>query len=944
MTPEQFVVFANPLPEAMLLLTSKGVVLACNRATEARLDIKCDDLTGQRLADLVADPSEEVAQYLRNCARSRQLVFGSVRIRGSGGEELPFRCEGARVVESPEGSEPQLLLRMIPKSTTTKRFVELNRQVEALHKEIERRRAAEEAIRDRESWLRVTVNSIGDGVIVTDPEGRVVLLNPVAEELTGWRTEEAAGVPLEDVFHIVNETTRATVENPAIRALRDGVIVGLANHTILIAKDGVERPIDDSAAPIRDDDGDIHGAVLIFRDVTERRGVEQRLRIKARLLDTVGQAVIVTDQHGTITFWNHYAESLYGWSKEEAIGSPVITRTVAHDQIDTAGEILDRLKEGEPWSGEFHARRKNGATFPAHVTNTPLLDDEGNLTAIIGISIDISEQKRVEQALRFLSDASATLADVVDYESTLQKVAGLSVPHFADWCAVDMVEQDGTTRRLAVVHSDPAKVQIAEDLNRLYPPPPGAPHSLSAVLRTGQPQLLHEISSEMLAQIARGPDHLRMLQELAPRSYMCVPLRGRRGTIGGMTFVSAESGRHYTRADLDFAQEVARRAAIAIENSQLYAELRDTDRRKDEFLATLAHELRNPLAPICNALQVLKMPRIDAATTQQTTEMMERQTRHLVRLVDDLLDVSRVMRGKVELRREQVELATIVARAVETVKSLMEVHKHQLEIKFPKESMLLDADPVRLVQVVGNLLTNAAKYTEPGGQITLTAVCQDNEAVLTVADNGIGIAPHMLSQVFELFVQADHTTNRAQGGLGIGLTLVKNLVELHGGTVDVFSTGLHEGSQFTVRLPLLQPATGSAGDADVADNQATNIPTGHRLLVVDDNRDAAVSLAMLLRFLGNEVHVAHDGPAALELAESVKPAMVFLDLGMPGMDGFEVARRLRESHHLSGVVIAALTGWGQQEDRRRTAEGGFDHHLVKPPDPQLLKDLLAALR
>jgi CheY-like chemotaxis protein/two-component sensor histidine kinase len=371
--------------------------------------------------------------------------------------------------------------------------------------------------------------------------------------------------------------------------------------------------------------------------------------------------------------------------------------------------------------------------------------------------------------------------------------------------------------------------------------------------------------------------------------------------------------------------------------------LRDADRRKDEFLATLAHELRNPLAPIRNSLQILKMPRLDPATVREARDMMERQVQSLVRLVDDLLDVARVMRDKIELRREPVEIATIVARAVETVHSLIEVQGHRLDVSVPQESLLVDADPVRLAQVLSNLLTNSAKYTEPNGQIWLSAVREGAEVVLRVRDNGIGIAPDLLPHVFELFVQADHAFTKSQGGLGIGLTLVKNLTQLHGGTVEARSAGLGKGSEFSVHLPLI--LSNRAESPAKHDEVRYETPSsGHRLLIVDENKDAAVSLATLLRLQGHDVRVAHDGASALTLASSFLPHMIFLDIGMPDMDGYEVARTMRERPGLENVVLAALTGWGQEEDRRRTAAAGFDHHLVKPPEPAALERLLETLQ
>ena len=446
-------------------------------------------------------------------------------------------------------------------------------------------------------------------------------------------------------------------------------------------------------------------------------------------------------------------------------------------------------------------------------------------------------------------------------------------------------------------------------------------------------------------QGARDERHLGLIRSLGLKSYICVPLVVSGNTLGVLTFATAESGRRYTDADLALATDLAHRAAVAVENAQLYQALREADRRKDEFLATLAHELRNPLAPIRNALQILKMPRVDAATAERSRDMMERQVHHLVRLVDDLLDVSRVMRGKIELRRERVELATVVARAVETVQPLVDAQGHQLSVRLPPESLPLDADPVRLAQVVGNLLTNAAKYTEPDGRIWLTAERDGDVAVLRVRDTGIGIAPDMLPRIFELFVQVDHASTKAQGGLGIGLTLVKNLVEMHGGTVEARSDGLGKGSEFVVRLPLAaQELDQDRGRRGGRAGHQPPPPSGHRLLVVDDNQDAADSLAMLLRLQGHEVRVAYSGLAALEMTKTYTPDVVFLDIGMPGMDGYEVARRLRQQPGLEKVVLAALTGWGQQEDRRRTAEAGFDHHLVKPPEPDAVEGILAGLK
>ena len=371
--------------------------------------------------------------------------------------------------------------------------------------------------------------------------------------------------------------------------------------------------------------------------------------------------------------------------------------------------------------------------------------------------------------------------------------------------------------------------------------------------------------------------------------------------------------------------------------------LRDADRRKDEFLATLAHELRNPLAPISNALQILKTQGLDARTVERSRDLMERQVHHMVRLVDDLLDVSRVMRGKITLQREHLDLATIATRAVETVQPLVAAQAHELVVTLPAAPLVVDGDPVRLVQIVSNLLVNAAKYTPRGGRITLSAEREGDVAVLSVKDSGIGMDARTLPHIFELFVQADSGASHAQGGLGVGLTLAKTLVEMHGGTIAASSAGANQGSELVVRLPLATPAVGDGVQPAHAAEAAQHATARHLVLVVDDNRDAADTLGMLLELRGYAVRVAYGGVEAVRMASELMPDGVFLDIGMPELDGYEVARRLQALPGFGDVVLAALTGWGQREDRQRTAQAGFSHHLVKPPEPEALQRVLTAI-
>lgn len=735
-------------------------------------------------------------------------------------------------------------------------------------------------------------------------------------------------------WRIASSTGYRAIQSTPIKS-RDGRVLGvLSTH---FRK--VHRPSDRDLALV-----ELHARHAA--DLIDRYEIETALRRSEEqfreLTNTMPQIVWTAGPDGEIDYLNQQ------WSK--FTGLPVTVGNAAWQQIlhpDDA-EAADKawadcMQTGSPFEMELRLfdRRENAHRW--HLIRTVAVRDEaGNIVRWFGTGTDIHNQKRAEEALRYLAEASAALAGVVDYESTLQKVANLAVPYFADWSAVDVLE-DGSLRRLAVSHQDLAKLELANELSRTYPVNLAEDEGVAAVLRTGKPQIVSDITDEMLIAGARDEKHLELIRSLGLKSYICVPLIVGNESFGVLTFATAESGRKYGESDLTMAIDLANRASVAVNNTQLYEALRDNDRRKDEFLATLAHELRNPLAPIRNSLQILKLGQLDEDTVERSLDMMERQLQHLVRLVDDLLDVSRVMRGKIELRKESVELAAIVARAIETVQPLIDAQGHHLTVKLPSESVTLNADPVRLAQVIGNLLTNSAKYTEPGGRIALTVERSGETAQIRIRDNGIGIEKHLLPRIFELFVQAEHGTTRTQGGLGIGLTLVRNLVEMHNGTVEAHSEGLGKGSEFVVTVPANTGGTRRPARSEAGSVRPKRTESGLRLLVVDDNQDSANSLAMLLRFQGHDVRVAYGGEAALTDVPSYEPHAVFLDIGMPGIDGYEVARRLRQQFSSRKLVLAALTGWGQQDDRRRTAEAGFDHHLVKPVEPQALKLVLDQL-
>jgi PAS domain S-box-containing protein len=633
-------------------------------------------------------------------------------------------------------------------------------------------RSAQARAAEQGELLRVTLASIGDAVITTDVGGRVTYLNAVAESLTGWKQRDAAGQALEAVFRIVNEKTRQPVESPVARALREGVVVGLANHTVLLPKQGGECPIDDSAAPIRNDLGEVSGCVMIFRDVTaERRRADEKARqlstarLLAAIVESSDDAIISKSLDGTIRSWNEGAERVFGHTAAAAVGRH-ISLVIPPDRIAEEDDIIASLKAERRIDHFVTERvRADGKRLWVSLTISPIKDDEGKVVGASKIVRDVTAQR----------EAAAALAEA--------------------------------------------------------------------------------------------------------------------------------------------------------------------DRRKTEFLAMLAHELRNPLAPISNAVRAMRLGAGNGQDLRPGFEMLQRQVGQMVRLVDDLLDMSRISRGKIELRKQDVELAPIVDQAVEATRALYGNLNQTVTVTLPPRPVYLSGDPARLAQVFGNLLNNACKFTDRDGRVSLTVVPEGDHAVIRVRDDGIGIAAEQMPIVFEMFSQADTSLERTQAGLGIGLTLVKTLVDMHGGTVTARSEGLGRGSEFEVRLPTLSEPPRAQAPATVVE------PTPQvrrRILIVDDNEDGAESLAMLLEVGGHEIHIVHDGPEAIATAERLRPDVVLLDIGLPRLNGYEVCRRLRQAPWGRDLTVVALTGWGQEEDRQRSREAGFDAHLVKPVDYDQLEKLVAA--
>ncbi len=530
----------------------------------------------------------------------------------------------------------------------------------------------------------------------------------------------------------------------------------------------------------------------------------------------------------------------------------------------------------------------------------------------------------------FLSKASAMLSSSLDYEATLTNLARLAVPRIADWCLVELAcGSDAACSQMVVADGDPAQVEQLREHRRRVSPDPAAQVGVARVIASGRSELHRDISEPLLSSFAPDSEYKRFLRVLGFRSAIIVPMTARGRTLGAIALIAAGSERRFEQADLDMAEELGHRAAMAIDNARLYQEAREADRRKDEFLAMLGHELRNPLAPILTGLKLMQLRGVGGERERQ---VIERQVKYLVRLVDDLLDVSRITRGQVELHREPVELSAVLAKAIEMASPLFEQRSHLLSVEVPRKGLLVEVDEVRLSQVLANLLTNAARYTDPQGTVVVRGRREHGQVVVSVTDNGIGISPEVLPGIFDMFVQGDRALDRSQGGLGIGLTLARNLAEAHGGSIEVHSAGRGRGSEFTVRLPAC------AGSRPVTERDSEAAPelgprrSGLRILLVDDNTDAADVLAEVLRGAGHEVAVAYDGPQALGIARNFEPNTALLDIGLPVLDGYELAGKLRELLPGRPLRLVAVTGYGQDTDKRKSHAAGFDAHLVKPID------------
>ncbi|MEO7773651.1 MAG: PAS domain S-box protein [Steroidobacteraceae bacterium] len=1006
-----------------------------------------------------------------------------------------------------------------------------------------------EELQQQRELFAVALASVNDAVVACDVDGNLAFLNPVAEQLTGWTLAQARGQPVQHVVRLIHGGTRAEQENPASKVLQTGRILGSAEQTVLVNRQGTERAVEDSAAALRDARGNITGAVLILQDVGERRRAENALlRGEAQLRSAFNQAAVgiaVADLNNRFLDANRRACEILGYSLAEMRQLTFLDVTLAEDRAATGDEVKRLFANEIPYYVlEKRYVRKDRTVIWVSVTVALLRDASGEADRMIGVIDDISDRKATEAELRnararlevtlnaaeigtwnwevaadrasadrnlarmfgiteeqargsalqtylaalhpddharvrsalsralthadgrFEVDFRLPQADgslrwvsargeaVRDHHGQIIQLPGvviditgrkqaesavvesaqrlqfaLAASNLGDWLWNAASDEMRLGPRAAEIFGMPAESVLPWDRLRelLLDTPGDTMRARQAVLHAlashtdynieyrvrrpsgehrfvatcgrgiyaadgavmGMIGVVQDITERKLSDAARS--HLAAVVESSDDAIVSKSLEGKIQTwnkaaqrMFGYTpdevigqsinmlipdeFLHEEPqiiGRLRRGERIEHFETVRRRkdgtlvdvsltvspikdskgivvgaskiARDITHQKELYAALRETDRRKDEFLATLAHELRNPLAPIRQAAMISKDPAATELQKRWSHDVISRQVQHMALLLDDLLDISRITRGTLELRTELTDLAAVVEAAVETARPAIDTRHHTFTTELPAQAVKFRSDPLRLAQVLSNLLTNAAKYTDARGTIHLRATRSAGELEISVRDSGIGIAPGSLATLFEMFSQVTASRDRSEGGLGIGLALSKGLVQLHGGHIEARSAGIGKGSEFVVRLPL-------SSESDAVSNPLDQTPpvisVVRSVLVADDNRDAADSLAMLLGIDGHEVRVVHNGSDALAALLEAPPEVALLDIGMPGLNGYEIAKAARARKECDSVTLVALTGWGQESDKAQALAAGFDHHFTKPVDPEQLSQLL----
>lgn len=752
------------------------------------------------------------------------------------------------------------------------------------------RKHAEAAIRVEEGRSRAILESITDGFYALDSDWRFTFMNAAGERFMGRTPGDLIG---KCVWEEYPGAVGSEVERVYHR-----VVAGRVRESLTFHYPDFDRWYTATVYPAPD------GLTVYFRDVTEGMQVEQERQQFAALVDASPDFIGVAGLDQRSVYVNRAGEQLIGLEPGQVRSINVLDPFPESERGRILGLIADSEGGGQVLVDTWFQHLRSGQLIPVSWSFLRLRDTSGNVSGYATVTRDLTERRKAEGLLQASEERRRLALEAADLGTWHVDPATRATTTDARFRAIFGTTENWTDylQAVAVIHPDdqPAVLEAVAAATQLEDPAPFA----------------------IEYRIVQPDGSLRWVQAKG------------RVTIDGTGALRRVASFDGTVAD------ITDRKRSEEEREQLVARLQEQDRRKDEFLATLAHELRNPLAPIRNGLQILRLAPGNADATERIRLMMERQLGQMVHLIDDLLDMSRISRGKIDLRKERIELASAIAQAVETSRPSIAQANHELLIDVPPNPIYVDADLTRLTQVFSNLLNNAAKFTERGGRVRLAVHLEGAEAVVSVTDNGVGIPTHMLPQVFEMFTQVDGNLERSQGGLGIGLSIAQRLVQMHGGSVEARSDGPGRGSEFVVRLPL---ALSLVGNTPAHEANPVRPTARLRILVADDNLDSAESLAMLLTLEGNETQTAHDGLEALDVAATFKPDVMLLDIGMPKLNGYEVCRRIRQQTWGKSVVVIALTGWGQDEDKRRSLEAGVDFHLVKPVDHAALNKLLSGV-
>lgn len=898
--------FFENAPVGIRWVSSDGTILRANQAELDLLGYARDEYVGRRIVDFY-DDREAAAEILRKWASGEDPGKREVSLRHKDGSirhvlihANVFRRDG--------------------------RFAHAS----CISQDITDRKSEERKRKESDQRFAKFMRHLPGLAWIKDLEGRYVFANDAAEKAFGLPRERLYGKTDEEVFPAetaarYRQNDQRAVLNPSgIRVVEtldhpDGV-----RHHSIVEKFPIPGP-DDSPALI--------GGIAV--DITDVKRAEEALRQNESqfrlLVDSIPQLAWMTRPDGYIFWYNRRWYDYTGTTFEEMEGWGWES---VHDPRELP-RVLERWKsalaEGVMWEDIFPLRRADGE-MRRHLSRAyPVRDDAGRVVRWFGTNTDIEDQLRADDRRRFLLEIGRTVLVTTDPEQALWDVIRAVGEHLkASRCCYSEIDETAGT------------IKVHQDYCRDVPSIAGA----YAIESFGEEAVAALERAETIVNDDTSLDPLSarlydaVYAPLRLRAFVAVPMI-KNGRWAASFMVHQAEPRRWTPEEVELLEMVAERTWFLLENARLYHELREADRRKNEFLATLAHELRNPLAPIRNALHLMSRPEARGLDLEPERAMAERQVVHLARLIDDLMDVARISQGKIVLHRRPVELAPIVREAVESARPQIDERRHRTTLSLPERPIFVLADATRLEQILWNLLNNAAKYTEPGGTIDVSIVDQGSEVAISVRDTGLGISAEMLPRIFDLFVQVDAHADHAQGGLGIGLSLVKTLVDMHGGSIVARSDGPGLGSEFVLRWPVAPSEAKTTEPIRKTPRPSRSQPPRRKILVVDDNLDAAKSLAKLLEKLyRQEVRLAHDGPKAILAAEEFRPDLILLDIGLPGLSGYEVAERLRLRPEFQDVSIAALTGWGQEEDRRRSSESGIDLHYVKPVNPDEILNLL----